>query len=160
WVNKRWQTRQGYERGGRPFDRTSLHRLLTNVAYLGKSRYKNEVHAGEHPAIVDAQVFQQVQALLRQNGSTGTAAIRNAFVPILKGLLRCVPCGGAMSPSHTTRSGTKRYRYYVCSSAAKCGRKTRPAPSIPAGEIERFVVERIRTIGADPVLQQEVFAQA
>jgi site-specific DNA recombinase len=69
---------------------------LTNVAYLGKSRYKNEVHAGEHPAIVDAQVFQQVQTLLRQNGSTGGAAVRNEFGAILKGLLRCVPRSCAM----------------------------------------------------------------
>ena len=30
WVNKRWQTRQGRERGSRPFDRTSLHRLVIN----------------------------------------------------------------------------------------------------------------------------------
>jgi site-specific DNA recombinase len=160
WVNKRWQTRQGRERGGRPFDRTSLHRLLTNVAYVGKVRYKGEVHAGEHPAIVDAHLFQQVQTLLRQNGSTGGAAVRNEFGAILKGLLRCVPCGCAMSPSHTTRSRSKRYRYYVCSSATKSGRKSCPAPSIPAGEIERFVVERIRAIGSDPALQQEVFSQA
>jgi site-specific DNA recombinase len=160
WVNKRWTTRSGKDRGGRPFTRTSLHRLLTNVAYLGKSRYKGEVHAGEHPAIVDAQVFQQVQALLSQNGSTGGAAVRNEFGALLKGLLRCVPCGCAMTPSCTTRKRTKRYRYYVCSSATKCGRQTCPAPSIPAGEIERFVVERIRCIGTDPALQQEVFAQA
>jgi site-specific DNA recombinase len=109
---------------------------------------------------VDVNVFQQVQTLLRQTGSTGGATVRNEFGAILKGLLRCVPCGCAMTPSHTTRSGTKRYRYYVCSSATKAGRKTCPAPSIPAGEIERFVVERIRAIGADPVLQQQVFAQA
>jgi site-specific DNA recombinase len=160
WVNKRWQTRQGRERGGRPFDRTSLHRLLTNVAYLGKVRYKGEVHAGEHPAIVEVQVFQQVQTMLRQNGSTGGAAVRNEFGAILKGLLRCVPCNCAMSPSHTTRSRSKRYRYYVCSNASKSGRKNCPAPSIPAGEIERFVVERIRRIGTDPALKQEVFAQA
>jgi site-specific DNA recombinase len=160
WVGKRWTTRQGHERGGRPFTRTSLYRLLTNVVYLGKSRYKNEVHAGEQPAIVDSQLFQQVQTLLRQNGVTGGATVRNEFGAILKGLLRCVPCGCAMTPSHSTRNQTKRYRYYVCSNAAKRGRQTCPSPSISAGEIERFVVERIRAIGADPALQQEVFAQA
>jgi site-specific DNA recombinase len=160
WVGKRWTTRQGHERGGQPFTRTSLYRLLTNVVYLGKSRYKNEVHAGEQPAIVEAQIFQQVQTLLRQNGVTCGATVRNEFGAILKGLLRCVPCDCAMTPSHTTRSRTKRYRYYVCSNAAKRGRQTCPAPSIPAGEIERFVVERIRSIGADSSLQQEVFAQA
>src|SRR5688572_27855994 len=33
---KRWQTRKGPERGGQPFTRTSLYRLLTNVVYAGK----------------------------------------------------------------------------------------------------------------------------
>src|SRR5262245_11498837 len=64
WTNKRWATRQGRQAGGEPFTRTSLDRLLTNVAYVGKVRYKGEVHAGEHPPLVDPQVFQRVQALL------------------------------------------------------------------------------------------------
>src|SRR5262244_4199626 len=32
WFNKLWQTRKGHERGGLPFTKTNLHRLLTNVA--------------------------------------------------------------------------------------------------------------------------------
>ena len=40
WRTKRWQTRKGHVRGGRPFNTTSLHKLLTNVAYAGKIRYK------------------------------------------------------------------------------------------------------------------------
>src|SRR5688500_13302518 len=46
WAGKRWKTRKGPERGGRPFTRTSLYRLLTNVVYAGKVRYKSEVHDG------------------------------------------------------------------------------------------------------------------
>jgi hypothetical protein len=30
--------------------------VLTNVAYAGKVRHRNEVHHGEQPAIVDAEV--------------------------------------------------------------------------------------------------------
>ena len=33
--------------------RTALHHLLTNVTYIGKLRYKDEVHDGEHAAIVE-----------------------------------------------------------------------------------------------------------
>ena len=50
------------ERGGKPFTRTSLYRLLTNVVYVGKVRYKDEVHAGEHTAIVEPALFQKAQA--------------------------------------------------------------------------------------------------
>src|SRR4051812_45462013 len=160
WVGKRWLNRKGKQRGGQPFTRTSLHRLLTNVAYTGKTRYKTEVHAGEHPPLVDADLFQRVQALLRQNKVAGGAEVRNTFGFVLKGLLRCVPCQCAMTPTHTSRNGTKRYRYYVCSKATKHGRKTCPAPSVPAAEIENFVVQRIRCIGTDPALQQQVFAEA
>jgi site-specific DNA recombinase len=44
--------------------------------YLGKVRYKTEVHKGEHPAIVDPEVWQRVQQLLSRNGRTGGAAVR------------------------------------------------------------------------------------
>ncbi|MCL6506674.1 MAG: recombinase family protein [Bryobacteraceae bacterium] len=134
WVNKRWTTRKGREPGGKPFTKTSLHKLLTNVAYVGKIKYKTEVHDCEHAAIVDVEVWQRVQALLQQNGRTGGAAVRNKFGALLKGILRCVPCDCAMTPTHSTKNGTKRYRYYVCSSAQKRGWHTCPSKSIPAGE--------------------------
>src|SRR6266480_7290502 len=58
------------------------------------------------------------------------------------------------------RGCSKRYRYSACSKATKHGRKTCPSPSVPAAEIEHFVLQRIRCIGTDPVLQQQVFAEA
>jgi site-specific DNA recombinase len=51
--------------------------------------------------------------------------------------------------------GNKRYRYYVCGTAMQRGWSECPAPSVPAGEIERFVVEQIRTIGQDPTLLKQ-----
>jgi site-specific DNA recombinase len=160
WLNKRWTTRKGRERGGKPFTKTNLHKLLTNITYAGKIRYKNEIHDGEHAAIVDTATWQRVQALLQRNGRTGGALVRNKFGALLKGMLRCVPCGCAMTPTHTTKDGNKRYRYYVCSSAQKRGWHTCPSKSIPAGEIERFVVEQIKCIGKDPALLNETFAEA
>jgi site-specific DNA recombinase len=159
WTNKRWLTKKGPEKGGRPFTKTALHRLLTNVAYTGKTRYKNEVHDGEHPAIVDPAVFQRVQAVLLRNGVSGGAPVRNQFGALLKGLLRCVPCGCAMTPAHS-KKGERRYRYYVCTQAQKRGWDTCPSKSIPAGEIEALVVEPVRCVGRDPTLLHEVLDQA
>jgi site-specific DNA recombinase len=65
-----------------------------------------------------------------------------------------------MSPTHATRDGSKRYRYYVCLAAQKRGWQSCPSQSIPAGEIERFVVEQIKDIGRDPRLVAETVRQA
>jgi len=58
WKNKEWATRKGPQKGGKPFTRTSLYKLLTNVVYTGKVRFRDEVHDGEHPAIVYPSVRQ------------------------------------------------------------------------------------------------------
>jgi hypothetical protein len=83
WNTKRWKTRKGPERGGKPFTR-SLYTLLTNVVYAGKVCYKTEVHDGEHPAIVAPGVFQQVQDTPRRNGRTGGGPVRRQFGAPLK----------------------------------------------------------------------------
>jgi site-specific DNA recombinase len=152
WVNKQWTTRKDKARGGKPFDKNSLFKLLTNVAYLGKVRYKTEVHEGEHDAIVDADIWQRVQHLLARNGRTGGAAVRNKHGALLKGLLYCTPCGCSMGHTYSTKNGTVQYRYYVCLNAQKRGWHTCPSKSVPAAEIERLVVEQIRAIGQDPSL--------
>jgi site-specific DNA recombinase len=159
WTTKRWVTRGGVERGGRPFTKTALHQLLTNVSYIGKVRYKDEIHQGEQPAIVDVEVWQRVQALLGRNGRTGGAEARNKHGALLRGLLRCTPCACAMIASHTTK-GHRKYRYYTCLQAQKRGWHACPSKSIPAGEIERFVVEQIRGIGSDPALVGETLQRA
>ncbi|VTU02514.1 resolvase : Resolvase domain protein OS=Isosphaera pallida (strain ATCC 43644 / DSM 9630 / IS1B) GN=Isop_2455 PE=4 SV=1: Resolvase: Recombinase: Zn_ribbon_recom [Gemmataceae bacterium] len=158
WAGKRWATRKGPERGGEPLTRTALYRLLTNPVYVGKVKYKDEVHDGEHPAIVDPGVFHRTTALLRRNGTTGGAPVRGAFGSLLKGLLRCAPCGCAMSPTHTTK-GARRYRYYACVAAQNRGRASCPTKSVPAEPIEQFVVDQVRGVGRDPAVLRGVLDQ-
>jgi site-specific DNA recombinase len=160
WRTKRWTTARGVVYGGKPFDKTRLWNLLTNVTYTGMLRYKDEVHRGEHKAIVGEDLWQGVQSKLKRNGCTGGPLPRNKVEALLKGLLHCVPCGCAMSPSHSTKDGNKRYRYYVCQSAQKLGWHSCPSPSISAGEIERFVVEQIRSLSRDPLVVAETAQNA
>jgi site-specific DNA recombinase len=159
WVGKRWQTRKGRTRGGRPFTKTSLYRLLTNVIYAGKVRYKDEVHDGEQPALIDADTFGRVQALLRCHGPEIGPPSSNGFSSLLKGLLRCVPCDCAMTPAHSTRKGHQRYRYYTCVNAQKRGWQTCPSKSIPAAQIEQVVIGQIQQMGRDPHVLHQVLTR-
>lgn len=160
WTNKRWVNRQGTESGGEKFIKTSLHRMLTNVIYLGKNRYKTEVHEGEHEAIIDTEVWNKTQAILQRNSRNGGAWIRNKFGFVLKGLLRCEACGCAMTPSVTSKRGSRRYRYYVCTNAQKRGWDKCPTKSLPANEIEQHVLEQIRRIGQDTTLLHQTLGEA
>jgi site-specific DNA recombinase len=160
WTTKKWTTRRGQRRGGRPFNKTNLHKLLTNVTFVGKVRHKAELYDGEHKAIITPEVWQRTQVLLQRNGRSGGSFVRSQFGALLKGLLHCVPCGCAMTPSQTSRNGNRKYRYYTCTSAQKRGWHTCPSKSIPASEIEKFVIEQIRCIGKDPALWAETFAAA
>src|SRR5687767_8710710 len=71
WTTKCWASRKGSTKGGRTFDKVTLFKLLTNVVYTGRVRYREEVHAGEHAGIVDAAAWQRVQAVLQRNGRSG-----------------------------------------------------------------------------------------
>jgi site-specific DNA recombinase len=159
WTTKRWVTKRQTHRGGRPFTKTRLYHLLTNPTYLGKVCYKDEIHEGEHEAIVDEAVFEKVHALLRKNRQTGGSEHRNKYGALLRGILRCATCNCGMTHSFTTK-GNRRYRYYICNKAQQHGRAACPAPSVPAEEIERFVVAEIKAIGRDYELVAATVAES
>src|SRR5690606_15092231 len=106
-----------------PFDKPALHRLLSNVTYIGKVTHGDSVYEGEHEPIVPQELFDRAQALLRRNRHTGGkyAHGRNKNNAMLRGLVRCASCGVSMTHHFTTKNGKTRYRYYVCANAQKRG---------------------------------------
>ena len=54
-----------------------------------------------------------------------------------------------MTPTYSQKRRL-RYRYYVCHKAHRRGWETCPSKSVPAVEIEKFVVDRLRAVGTDP----------
>jgi hypothetical protein len=84
--------------------------------------------------------LRSISAML--NGQARAVALRSRSRALLQGLLRCRPCGCAMTPAHVSR-GNKRYRYYTCSAAQKKGWHTCPSKSVAAAALERFVLEQI-----------------
>ncbi len=159
WRNKRWITKKGNERGGAPFTKNTLFRLLTNVIYIGKVSYKGTIYPGEHDAIVDAKVWKRVQELLRRNGRNGGKEVRNKYGALLKGLLYCVPCNTAMVHTYTAKKNGRRYRYYVCLNAQQRGWDACPTKSVNAHDLETFVVDHIRGLGSDGEIVAETIRQ-
>ena len=157
--NKAWTTQRNLVRGGRPFDKNALYCLLTNPIYIGQVVHNGERFQGEHEAIVEADVFNRVNATLKHNGRTGGKEVRNKYGALLRGLLHCQCCQRAMTHTFTQRK-ERFYRYYTCTRAISAGHDQCPQPTLPAAEIESAVIEQIRSIAHDRGLQAEVLQQA
>ncbi len=162
WRNKKRTTKKGKIIGDKLFDKSTLYNHLTNQVYIGKITHKDEIFEGEHDAIIQSDVFEQVQELLTTNGRNGGATVRNTYGALLRGILRCRHCDRSMTHTFTTSRGKHKtqYRYYRCIGAIKSGSCTCSSGSLPAAEIERVVVDEIRSIAKDKSLIKQVLAES
>ncbi len=161
WHTKEWVTRKGTVHRGHPYDKNRLHALLRNPIYTGKMRYNGTLYEGEHEAIVSEEIFEQVQRKLAANRNVPIHAKPNKHGGILKGILRCKACDSGMSHSYSKKKNAKKsYRYYVCQNAISRGWANCPHPSLPAHEIEQFVINEIRTIGLNESMIDEIVAHS
>jgi len=155
WRMKTWTTRDGVHRGGSRFSKTTLHALLTNVAYSGRVHFEGKLFAGEHERIVDEDTFHQVQERLHRNGSKPERKVRNKYGALLKGLVQCGSCGGAMIHTYVQKK-TIRYRYYVCAIAHQRGWNKCATRSVSAPELERAVINQLHNVARDPGVLSDV----
>jgi site-specific DNA recombinase len=154
WRGKAWTTRKGQRRGGRVIIKTRLQEMLTNPLYAGRVRYRGELFAGEQPALVNAETWQSVQDRLAENRRAARQDRANHPHALLAGLLRCRPCGCAMTPARVVKRGGRHYAYYVCTRAQTRGWATCPSKSVSAPTLERFVLQQLLALPA-PALAAE-----
>ncbi|QDM24130.1 recombinase family protein [Tardiphaga sp. vice154] len=135
-------------RYGHLLDKGVLYKLLNNRVYVGEAVHKGTSYPGEHKAIIDRKLWDQVHALMKDSPRKRAAGARAQTPAILKGLL-FGPDGAAMSPTHTRKAG-KLYRYYISQSVIKRGTDACAVRQVPAAEIERIVIEQIRSLLLSP----------
>ena len=102
---KDWLAEQGYN-----ISVGNLNCILRNKAYIGLVGHKGTWYPGEHQGIIDESLFEQVQAVMSDNRIN-----RQHYDPkksLLSGKLYDDK-DNVMSPSWSTGSGGKKYRYYV-----------------------------------------------
>lgn len=145
WRTKQWVTKVGASHGGKRFTKGRLFRLLTNPIYVGKIGFEKQIYNGEHEAIIEAEIWERVQPILRRNGCDGGAEVRDSYGTLLKGLLRCASCDAAMVRTYTTRDSC-RQRSYVCArSQQSCHAMLVFEPTIKAA-----LTKQVCRIGSDP----------
>jgi site-specific DNA recombinase len=157
---KRYVSRRGKVHGGTKYYVTTVKQILQNPVYIGKIRYKGEIHPGRHQAIIDEELFRDVQRHLEVH----TKPRRNFRRPmkhtfILQGLVRCGKCGSFMTTKYCTGSRGLRY-YYQCTKNSHRGKAECDMRYVPAEELERLVIEKLRGISMDRKVIDEIVAKA
>ena len=159
WRTKEWTTKKGRTLGGGEFNKNKVTAVLTNATYIGMIEYEGQLYPGIQEAIIKRDVFDRAQEILKQNSRMKRSLNRCKHNALLQGLLRCAACNCGMSHSYT-KKGSTLYRYYVCHKAQKQGWASCPSPSLPADQIENFVIEQIRCVGQDPGVVRDTLAQS
>ncbi len=140
-MSKRWINNAGHEVGGGALQRGALYYLLANPGYRGVTRHKDKRYENTHPAVVEADLWEEVQAKLAQGNAHQPETEMRGEGALLEGRL-FDDRGHPMVVVHTTK-GAKRYRYYL--SRAKISGKGQAGSlhRIAAGMIEQHVTERL-----------------
>ena len=112
--------------------------------------HKGQAYPGQHAAIIQAELFEQVQAKLRAN-RTYTHRHQVQRFALLRRMLRCGHCGSLIQPVWAKNHG-REYHYYTCARRIKTGYDNCPLPALPAGEIEARIVDQVRTLLRHPEL--------
>lgn len=139
-------TAKGRTMGGLPFSRGALFHLLRNRVYLGQITHKGEVYDGEHQAIVEAGLFDQVQAKLdaQVRRHHRKASTRRIEAPLTGKLFDAA--GEPMSPTTSRGKSGRSYRYYVSAPLQQGSQRADPdqVQRVSANEIETVVSEAVR----------------
>jgi site-specific DNA recombinase len=136
---------------GKLFDKGSLYRILNNRVYIGEVHHKGKHFPGEHKAIIDGRLWDDVHSILsKQSRKRGNQTRCQSPAP-LKSLIQCSHCNRAMTTTHTRKKG-KLYRYYLCMQSSKNSYADCPVGTISANEIEELVRHQLQGVIQNPEL--------
>ena len=155
-TTKSWTTKKGKFRPGVAWNKKHVYRLLTNPTYIGLITHKDKTYPGQHEAIIEKPLWDEVQAKLTENGSQRSRAnaTRSKTPAMLKGVIRCGHCGTSMGITFARKNG-RTYRYYLCDRANKNGYDACPVKSVPAGDVEKAVMMQVRRVFQAPEILVE-----
>ncbi|MDX3899163.1 MAG: recombinase family protein [Sphingobium sp.] len=131
--------RDGKVTGNAHFSRGALYQMLRNRIYVGEIVHRGVAYPGDHDAIVERSLFEQVGVMLYANRVDNADAVHAEQPSLLSGMIWDSE-GRRMLPNHATKRGV-RYRYYA--SAKDKERLKLPVWRIPAGELEGLVMRQL-----------------
>ena len=144
-------------KGGKPFTKQTIYKMLHNRMYLGETVHKGQSFPGQHLAIVMQGQWDAVHALIATDATERRRETSDRVrepVP-LRGLL-FTPDGERLAPSCTVKKG-KTHRYYAPVKHRRLGAWASHHGPLPAAPIEELVIQQILAALSAPHSVQSVW---
>lgn len=157
---KSYTSLTGKAQGGRKYTLSPLRTILKNRLYIAEIHHKGTYYPGQHEAIISVTLFNKAQEILSEkSGIKRKRTFAAKSDALLKGIIVCGGCHGAMSPTYTKKKN-KLYRYYITNSYRQHNCENCPVGRIPAGEIEEIIKGQLKAIFASPKILVEIWRSA
>jgi DNA invertase Pin-like site-specific DNA recombinase len=138
------------QKGGCSFSRGTLYRILSNPIYIGQIRHKGTCHPGQHKAIVEQELWEQVQQLMASNSAEHKSSSFNTESCPLTNKLFDVS-GERLVAVHVNKKG-RRYRYYISQSLRRDPKDSSSSGwRLPGQEIEQTIKHAVLDIIRDDI---------
>ncbi|HZM77166.1 MAG TPA: recombinase family protein [Candidatus Limnocylindrales bacterium] len=129
-------------RQGRLWSGHAVGRILGNRLYRGEVVFRDVTAEQAHPALVEAELFDQCQAILDARGEAGSQRAASNSDYQLTGRITCPKCGCKYVGTSATGK-LRRYRYYTCFTRARYGVAACNAPRIDADLLDQAIIEAL-----------------
>ncbi len=120
-----------YRESSPRFNRTSVHTMLRDRAYIGEIQFRNQWYPGKQEPLIDRSTWERVQALLGghvQHSHTLTYAGEE---------IQCGHCGHPITGERKTKKSGRVYTYYRCTYYNAVGH---PRTRVTEADLDRQVL--------------------
>ena len=146
------RTRPTPKRPSKPLSRSMIHRMLTDDYYTGIVTLNGVKRDGRHEALIDPELFAQVQHVLGAHKASGDRSHKHRHY--LVGSLHCKICQHRLGYGRHRGNGGI-YEYFSClSRMSQQGRCI--APYFPVPTVERRVEQKYRRYLLDAAEQAAI----
>ena len=113
---------------GKPLTKSNFFIILTNPIYYGMMRWNKQLYLGTHQPLIDKQLFDRVQDMLRRTKNGELIPVYAKHNVTYRGLLSCGECGCKITADEKTKTNkgngfVHRWVYYHCTHYKPCNQK-------------------------------------
>jgi site-specific DNA recombinase len=143
-------TDKGYKHKYGEWEAKTIKRVLSNPVNLGLIKDGDTLHPGLHDAIIDEQVYDEIQVIMKERQEAYGANAR-PHKSLLAGFLFCKHCGGR----YGRQANTEGLQYYSCYSRNKSQKKMIKDPNCKnknykSGELDAAILLELNKLAIDP----------